>query len=175
MSRFVRAVTASAAAAVLITGVIAGSARFARAQDAAASQDSAWTATTPGAAVSEPDKAAPPIDVAGCWSGTIEDANAGAGTGALFFVQRKKKLVKGSGASLDIGNTTGIGALKGKATSTSFVATLHARQCKTLAFAGSPSGAGLVGTYILRRCLGLTTNGTFSFTFDATGNSCGGR
>lgn len=140
----------------------------------AASPGSDWTVTNPGAAVAEPDKAAPPMDIAGCWSGSIDDANSGAGTGAIFFVQHNKKLAKGTGAILSLipGAASPLG---GKVTSTSFVATHHGKDCKTVAFAGQPSGPDLTGTYILRKCGGLTTSGSFDFAFDSSGNSCGGR
>lgn len=155
--------------AALAAALIAVPPRIANAQQAQEDE-----AQTPDAAVAEPDKAAPPLDIAGCWSGTIEDANSGAGTGAIFFVQHKKKLVKGTGAMLSLipGQASKLG---GKVTSTSFVATHHGKDCKAVAFAGQPSGSDLTGTYILRRCAGLTTSGTFDFAFDSSGNSCGGR
>lgn len=162
-----------AGAAALAATLIAMPPRIANAQEDAA-QSADLTASTPDATVAEPDKAAPPLDIAGCWSGTIEDADSGAGTGAIFFVQHKKKLVKGTGAILSLipGQASKLG---GKVTSTSFVATHHGKDCKAVALAGQLSGSDLTGTYILRRCVGLTTTGTFDFAFDSSGSSCGGR
>lgn len=170
MRKTITGITAAAATAVLIAAMIAGSAHPSRAQD---SQASAWDAPSSGAALAQPDKPAPPPDIAGCWSGTIQDAGSGPGTGAIFFVQHKNKLVKGTGAVLSILSSPG--PLKGKVTSTSFVASDHGKHCKTVAFTGQPSGPDLTGTYILRRCLGVTSSGTFDFAFDSSGNSCGGK
>lgn len=137
----------------------------------AASPGSDWTVTNPGAAVAEPDKAAPPMDIAGCWSGSTEDAEFGAGTGALLFFQNKKKILKGSGAHLSIGG--GItGPIKGKVNSTVFVASFHGKACKTVSFTGHMSSGSLVGTYILHKCLDVTSSGSFNYTFDATNDSC---
>jgi len=174
MDRFRRIIFSVAGIATLATVLIAGAVRVANAQDQA-QQDEAqgadWTAKTPGAAVEEPDKAAPPMDIAGCWSGSIEDANSGAGTGALLFIQHKKKIAKGSGAHLSIGG--GItGPLKGKVNSTVFVASFHGKACKTVAFTGSISSGSLIGSYILRKCLGVTSSGTFDYTLDSSGDSC---
>jgi hypothetical protein len=162
---FAKLIVTALGTALMFAAIAAFPSRSASAQETA-SPDSDWTATTPGAAVAEPDKAAPPMDIAGCWSGSIEDANSGAGTGALLFIQHKKKIAKGSGAHLSIGG--GItGPVKGKVNSTVFVATFHGTGCTTVAFTGS-----LVGSYILRKCLGVTSSGSFDFTFDTSGASC---
>ena len=162
-----------AGAAALAAALIAVPPRIANAQQAQEdqAQSADWTAKTPGAAVAEPDKAKPPLDIAGCWGGSIDDASSGAGTGALLFIQHKKKIAKGSGAHLSVGG--GItGPLKGKVNSTVFIATFHGKSCKTVAFTGGMSSGSLVGTYILRKCLGVTSSGSFDFTFDSSGAAC---
>ena len=80
MSTLLRDLTVSAAAVLLIVGLVAWSANFARAQDTPALSGAAA-----GPSV-QPDKKPPPANFAGCWNGgdgSIMDTNFGAG-GTVF-------------------------------------------------------------------------------------------
>lgn len=166
MTKLLHALAASAAAAVLITGVIAGSARIVRAQEAAD-----WQHVTQGPAIAQP-AARPPLDLTGCWSGSIDDHATGVGTGFLFFVQSGRKLTTGTNGALNFsgGSSTG-GALTGSTGPVSFQLKHHQKNCQ-VSFHGRMSSSDLVGTYHLNKGCGVKARGTFEYTFDNTGATC---
>lgn len=149
-------------------------------QDGAAQSDSSaaqqdqnsndWTFSQPQTAA-QPDKAQP-IDVAGCWSGTIDDDETGPGTGHLLFVQKNRKLLHSTTGGLDFSDgATASGKLSGRVSGASFVLNHHNNTCR-ITFRGSSVDGDLVGTYIVRRCSKITTGGTFNFSFDSSNSSC---
>ncbi len=164
MYGFLKSLAIPAATVVLAMGLIAASAQFARAQD------TDWQNKASGSDVAEqPDKAAP-LDLNGCWSGTLADAKFGSGTGFLFFDQEGDKAVSGTSAGID---TTGVdtsGPLTGKIKSKSFKVSFHGKKC-TVTFSGGLPSSDLVGAYHYN-CDGRSDHGTFQFSFDAGGSSC---
>src|ERR1700722_1197608 len=170
MNRIGTFLMASVAAGFILSTFIAVSSTAAMAQDAGA-----WTLSpSTGEAAAEPDSKKAPLDLAGCWSGTIDDSKGGSGTGFLFFVQQGTKLGTGTGAELDIpGSGSASGPLKGKANSQDFQLGFHGKSCN-ISFHGKISNSGdLTGMYHLsKKCFGQVLKGTFDYTFDATNASC---
>ncbi len=171
-----RRMISTIAGVAALAAVIAGSACLAYAQESN-SQATGWTppnfASSPSS-LPEPEVKTP-LDVAGCWSGAIDDDKAGEGTGFLFFVQEGTKLVNGTEAGFSIPGlgSTGGRPLTGHVTSKSFLTSFKNKQC-SVSVRGRIVSGDLTGTYnIGKKCLGDTSfKGTFDFTFDATGNSC---
>lgn len=187
MYRLLQTLSAGAAAAVLITGVIAGSARFARSQqsDSVAASDSG--APSGSGIASQPDSRAP-LDLNGCWSGTLEDVYAGSGPGYLNFAQSGHKLLPpstGSGYNMGFNWTSGnfnsqaYGVGKGTATPRVFHEGIHYKTEKGCAASiiGTLTGSTLTGAYKFTKVCAKHNGfgphaGTFSMTFDASNNSC---
>lgn len=154
----------SAATVALAMGLIVASAQFARAQD------TDWQNMATGSDVAEqPDKAAP-LDLNGCWSGTLADAKFGSGTGFLFFEQEGDKAVSGTTAGIDTSGVDSSGPLTGKIKKSSFSVSYHGKKC-SVRFSGGMPSSDLVGTYHYS-CGGETDHGSFRFTFDSSGASC---
>jgi hypothetical protein len=170
MARIIRFLTVSTAAALLVTGLVAGSAGLARAQQAD-SQSDGWQVLPPQPAVAQPTKVAP-LDVAGCWSGSIDDDTTGTGSGFVFFNQKGKRLVHGTTIGLSFnGGPSKSHGITGTVNSQNFKL-IHPGHCKVL-IRGTISSGDLVGSYGLsKHCLGQKFGGTFDYTFDDTGNSC---
>jgi hypothetical protein len=61
-----------------------------------------------------------PLDVAGCWSGEIEDNGSRTGSGFLFFVPKGKKAVKGTDTGGMIGTASFLAPVEGKVRSRHF-------------------------------------------------------
>ena len=143
-------------------GLIAASAQLACAQD--------WQNKATGSDVADqPDKAAP-LDLNGCWSGSLASEKFGAGTGFLFFEQEGGKAVSGSGAGID---TTGVdteGPVTGKIKKKSFSVSFHGKKCN-VSFSGGLPSSDLVGKYHYK-CDGESDHGSFQFSFDSSGTSC---
>jgi hypothetical protein len=158
----------SGAAGLALSGFIAGSSAMA--------QDSGFWKIAPsrGDAAVQPDAKQPPLNLAGCWSGSINDTTQGAGTGFLFFVQNGTKLGTGTVADL---NETGLGEasgpLTGKTNGQNFHLKFHHKSCN-VSFHGTIGNSGdLTGMYHLsKKCFGQVLQGTFDYTFDATNASC---
>ena len=171
MKRIGSLLMASGAAGLILSAFIATSSTAAMAQD-----DGSWNLSpSTGEAATQPDSKKPPLDLNGCWSGTIDDTKNGAGTGFLFFVQSGTKLGTGTGAELDIPSLGApSGPLKGKANSQDFEVGFHGKACN-ISFHGKISSSGdLTGMYHLsKKCFfGQVLKGTFDYTFDATNASC---
>jgi hypothetical protein len=104
----------------LLSCVLIAAERPAYAQDAA--DQGAWSA--PDGATSDTKKTAPrPMDISGCWSGTVTDTADGSGTPTFEFRQsgNLKKLALGSTFNLEWSDSAmAKGPLKGSVTSTGF-------------------------------------------------------
>jgi hypothetical protein len=170
MKRIGTLLMASGAAGFILSAFIAVSSTAAMAQDAGA-----WTLSpSTGEAAAEPDSKTAPLDLGGCWSGTIDDTKNGVGTGFLFFVQQGTKLGTGTAADLEIPSLgSAAGPLKGKVNSQNFQLGFHKKSCN-VSFHGTISNSGdLTGMYHLsKKCFGQVLKGTFDYTFDVTNASC---
>jgi hypothetical protein len=187
MQRVITSTVAAAAIAILISGMIAVSARSASAQqneDNDAQYQGALGAT---GAAAQPEIAKVPIDVNGCWTGSIVDVDAGAGSGYLNFDQvttkkgNLKKTLKPikSKATHNLYVVWGNGSCAygfgpGSATSTGFHEKISSGgKCKATII-GNLSGNDLTGSYTFHGCPSSfgSHSGNFSLTFDNTGDSC---
>ncbi len=170
MSKLVRAFTAGVTAAILVAGSVAVSPRNTHAQDAD-SQSAPWASRAAGTLMAQPDSK-PPLNVAGCWSGSVDDRRQGTGTGFLYFVQNGKNLVAGTSGQISLSTVTAGGPLSGRVTPRSVFAGHHAYSCN-VAFRAREISGDLVGAYNLNKhCAAVKLAGTFDFTFDASGTSC---
>jgi hypothetical protein len=167
MKGFLKYLTMTAAGAVLIAGFTAGSARFARAGDAA-----------PASVGTDPDTV---LDLEGCWSGVfaygyLEDDNYGEGYGWMYFGQSGKKIK----ASLDsefefvwynggLGQESS-GTYSGTVSKTGFTATAKYKHNCTIKFKGGFGGYGIEGTYKSAGCKkpydGFDAVGTFDLPYE---------
>ncbi|MHB8384261.1 MAG: hypothetical protein ACYDC3_18195 [Candidatus Binataceae bacterium] len=195
MHRFLNGLTAAATAAFLITGMIAMSARSACAQQSDQTDSQYEGSFGANGAVAQPDKPAAPLDLNGCWSGTIEDVGTpGSGNGYLNFDQPKAKNGNPARALKPIKSTTthnlyfdwsdgsyAYGFGSGAANSKVFHARINTGKgvkCGVVSAAvtGALSGNALIGAYNFRGCpksFGKHA-GTFTLAFDATGGTCNG-
>ncbi len=171
MSKFLRTLRLSTTAIAIVFGLIAVTVHLAGAQQTDDNAAGMQVLVSPAAVPSQPDMKAPPLDVAGCWSGETEDSVNGPGDGFIFFVQKGKKAVKGTNVAVTVGTTTIVGPITGKVTSTSFFLKAKAKKCK-VSFVGQISSTDLVGTYSFQNCGPFTIEGTFDYGFDPTGDSC---
>lgn len=100
-----------ACTALLSTGGI-GSARHAYAQDAATTDAEGWSAGGTGSADLEsadqlsPEVHGTPINIAGCWSGSVNDTGDGTGAAAVTFVQNGKTIQNSSFLAFDWPDTS---------------------------------------------------------------------
>jgi hypothetical protein len=188
MRRFVTAIAAGTIA-IFVLGMIVVSARSVRAQETDQSGAQYEGAFGASGAVAQPEKAvkAPPIDVNGCWTGTMLDVDAGSGNGYLNFDQptakngQPTKALKGikSTATHNIyvvwsDNSCAYGFGPGTATSTGFHEKLNTGgKCKVTVI-GNTSGNNLVGSYTFHGCSSSfgEHSGSFNLTFDVTGDAC---
>ncbi len=170
-----------AATAVLMIGLIAGSARITRAQDTNVQDESGAHGTAAGNSAIQPDAKVPPIAVGGCWDGSsidgsLNDQSVGPGAGWIGIVQHQKEIKggkKGSFYSFVWDNEDfAQGTLSGKASATGFVATgLAGGKCR-VKLIGSLTNAGhdISGTYAFIHCGSFDNHvGTFDFPSDPSG------
>jgi hypothetical protein len=167
MRGFLEAFAACAARAVLVVGLIVASVQFASAQQA---QDTNWQNMVTDPDVAQQLDTASSLNLSGCWSGALHDSKFGSGTGFLFFVQQGGKAVTGTGAGIDTSGLKSGGPLTGTIKSNSFSVKFHHKKCN-VGFSGKMPSSDLVGHYTYK-CGGTSTKGSFTFTFDASGNSC---
>jgi hypothetical protein len=103
--RIAKTLAVAACAALLSTGVLS-SAHRAYAQDAADSLPDTGSWSAPGAGTSDqaasPDSKKPPIDIGGCWDGTVTDKVDGVGDAFFGFTQNGKKIVGGGDSDMDL-------------------------------------------------------------------------
>src|ERR1700685_1693191 len=77
MKRMGRLLMASGAAGLILSAFVAASSTAAMAQD-----DGSWNLSpSTGEAATQPDSKKPPLDLNGCWCGTIDETKNGEGTG----------------------------------------------------------------------------------------------
>jgi hypothetical protein len=149
----------------LLTTVVTGPARPARAQDA--TDQGSWSGPQgSGADYLNQTLNAPPMALAGCWSGAVSDTADGAGTVTFEFHQNKnhKKLRIGSTFSFQWGDGAfAEGPLKGSVTSTGFKFKGNAgANCKVTGIA-TGDDTGVTGTVVFAGgCANLFQNVTFS-------------
>src|SRR5271156_4663753 len=102
--RFAKVFAIAACAGLLVAGA-AGSARHAFAQDDDDADQSVGTLSAPDADSADdatPDAKQPPLDIAGCWNGTVNDEGDGGGTAFFQFV------VAGNGKKIQGGGNSGL-------------------------------------------------------------------
>jgi hypothetical protein len=183
MNRLLQTFGIGAAAAVLIMGVIAGSARLAFAQDETAQQGQS-DAHASAAISAQPDKKAPPpppIDIQGCWDGTgidgsLVDQNIGKGSGWIQ-IDQKKKAIKGgkSGSRYEFlwdDRSFAYGSVTGKVSSTGFNAVARGGGPCRLKLIGNltNNGQNLSGTYEAVHCGSFNDHvGTFDLPYNPSG------
>jgi ribosomal protein L27 len=158
-------------ATVAVFGLIAASVRLAVAQQADDSEAGIQILVSPSAVLPAHRIKESLLDVAGCWSGEIDDDGSLAGEGFIFFVQKGKKAVKGTDVGGMIGATTFFGSIEGKVTVTSFFLKAKDRKCH-VSFIGRMPNEALVGSFSFKNCGSPIPEGTFVYDFDPTGESC---
>jgi hypothetical protein len=137
----------------------------------ASAQDSAWHNMGSGVEPESDSDAKAPLDLSGCWSGSIDDHKFGDGSAFLFFDQEGDKAVSGTSAGIDAGSLEASGPLTGTIKSSSFKVSFKKKGCN-ISFSGKmPSADHLSGGYKYS-CDKIATHGTFEFTFDSSGTTC---
>ncbi len=162
MMKLLKTLASGAAAAVLITGVIAVSARYVPAQEADDTPQ-----VTYGPPIAQPE-ARQPFNFYGCWNGEIDVDAGGSGTGYLYLLQSGKKFTQGTNAELNLPDGSTVdGELTGSAGPVSFHLKypkhVYSKSCHGR-FDGRIESGNLVGTFDLKGC-GVNVAGTFDFTF----------
>jgi hypothetical protein len=182
MRGFTRHLTISAVAILLVSGLIAGSSTFARAQQAASQSDDGGGSASASA---QPAAKIPPANFAGCWDGTgtlgsLVDQAFGDGIGWIGIAQKGKHIKGGRRGSYyeflwEAGSDYAYGPASGKATATGFTITGKAGgQCRIKIIGGFGTSNDIVGTYSFHHCAknGLNvSSGTFDLPYDPSG--CG--
>jgi hypothetical protein len=147
----------------VLPSMLLGTQRLACAQDAP--DQGAWSAPE-GADSDAKTVKSHPMDITGCWSGTVTDEADGTGTATLEIHQNGnlKKLVIGSTFNFEWGDgAMAKGPLKGSVTSTGF--TFKGKAGATCAATGSGTGddTALTGTVVFTGdCADLFQDVTFS-------------
>jgi hypothetical protein len=158
-----------ACAALLSAGGI-GSARHAYAQDAAVTNTDGWSAGGTGSADLDsadqlnPEAQGTPLNIAGCWSGGVNDTADGTGTAALTFVQSGKKIQKTSRLNFDWPDQAFVhGGIHGTVSSTGIK--FNGQAGKGCPFHGAGTGDASAMTGAVRfggKCAKFFKNVTFS-------------
>jgi hypothetical protein len=174
MSRVTRFLFVLIPSLLLLSGIIAVSASRARGQEKSI-ESQGWQPYTPNFAASQPETTMPPPNIAGCWSGDLDDDKLGPGTGFTFIVQQGKRLTKGTmiGISFPAGPSASHG-ITGGVNSTGTM-NLHLEQSGCVVNVhGKVMSDQLTGTYSVNKAcrLGRRLAGTFDFNFDPTGTTC---
>jgi hypothetical protein len=111
-----------ACAGLLSAGII-GSARHAYAQDAPDQSEGAWGVGTPDSTdqAASPDVVKPPLDISGCWQGTVKDKHDGKGAAFFEFDQSGSNLLDSSTYDFEWGDGSyAYGPLTGTVSSKGF-------------------------------------------------------
>jgi hypothetical protein len=153
--------------ASLLSATILGSARHAYAQD---EPEGAWSAGSNANSEesSSPDMKAPPLIIAGCWQGDVQDKHDGTGTANFGFFQNPsgKKLVASSSFDFEWPDQSfAHGPIKGTVTSKGFK--FKGNAGKGCPVHGSASGdeTGMTGTAKFGgECAKFFKDVTFSIT-----------
>ena len=178
MRTFSKTIAAAGATTVLLAAILAGSARFARAQDFNVPDGSGAHGNRRQIA-SQPEPSSSPVNVSGCWDGTgtegdLYDEWVGNGIGWIGIVQKGTSLKKGKKGSyyefVWANGDYADGSLSGKADADGFQATgLAGGTCK-VSLVGSPSSGVIYGVYGFYGCGSFDFHvGLFEFTADPTG------
>jgi hypothetical protein len=175
MSRVTTILILAVISSLFMSALIAGSASLARSQDDESAQSEDWQPYTPNFAASQPDTKIPPPNVAGCWSGDLDDNRLGAGTGYVFIVQHGTKLTKGTrlGFSFPAGPSRSHG-IRGRVNNKGSI-NFHLEQSACVVnIHGKVVSDDASGTYSVKKACraGGKLVGTFDFTFDPTGTTC---
>lgn len=175
MSRISSLVTVGGVAVIMMCLAIGGLPISAHAQDNSNSTGS-WYSSMQNGAVAQRAKR-PPLQLAGCWYGALNDKKLGTGNGYLWIVQDNKTLTSESFANLDFPGTSidGGGNVQGKTNSNRFHIGHHGHQCNASFHGTIDSTSGdLVGKYHLaKKCEGQVLTGTFDFPPDSVTTDCG--
>jgi hypothetical protein len=158
-----------ACAGLLSAGLI-GSASHAYAQDAEEIDQNAgaWSADGAGSAdQSSPEAKTPPLHIAGCWSGDVEDHFEGAGTITFNnFVQKGKNLKTKSHFEFYWNSENyAHGPMKGSVSSTGFEFKGNAGKHCLVSGSGTGDTSAITGMYeFVGTCTVYFGGGTFSIT-----------
>ncbi len=162
----------------MLAAILAGSARFAHAQDFNVANGSGAHGNR-GQIASQPETPTPPADVSGCWDGTSSEGDLwdgwiGNGIGWIGIDQRKANIKGGKhGSYYEFVWQNGdyaYGPLSGKADADGFHATgLAGGKCR-VALVGSPSSDYIYGVYGFYNCGSFDYHvGYFDFTANPSG------
>ena len=157
------------ACAGLLSATVIGVARHADAQDAGESQDvGSWNAAGSGSPdeSSSPDAKAPPLNIQGCWFGSVTDIPDGEGDATFEFVQNGKKIVSGSSFDFEWPDMSfAVGPIKGTVSSNGFK--FKGTAGKGCSITGSAHGdaLGMEGTFHFhKKCGKFFKSGPFSIS-----------
>jgi hypothetical protein len=155
----------------LLSLSIVGSARHVYAQDAAETDENvgSWNAPDPDTAEqSTPQVKTHPLNIKGCWAGSVMDTGNGTGTATFQFFQSKnhKKLLLGSTFKFQWPDTAmARGPLKGTVTSTGFSFKGNAGVGCAVSGNGMGDATAMTGTVVfVGACATIFQNVTFSIT-----------
>ena len=160
---------AIAFATLLSIGVL-GLAHHAYAQDGDISDQSmgAWHAPAASEDESSAEAKMHPLNIAGCWSGEVDDTGDGTGTAAFQFDHHsnRKKLVIGSTFDFEWGDGAfARGPLKGTVSSTGFRFKGNAGADCAVSGSGTGNATALTGMVVFAgTCASIFQNVTFSIT-----------
>ena len=178
MRKFSKTITAAGATTVMLAAILAGSARFARAQDFNVA-DGSGAHGNRGQIASQPEASSSTSNFSGCWDGTgaegdVYDEWVGNGIGWIGIAQKGASLKGGKkGSYYEFVWKNGdyaYGSLSGKADADGFQAIGLAGGTCRVSFVGSPYLNEIVGVYGFYSCGSFDYHvGTFEFTADATG------
>jgi hypothetical protein len=168
--RLVKRLLVVVCASLLFVGTV-GSAGHAYAEDGDESDQSigAWGAPDPGNADETSSKAkVHPLDIKGCWSGTVSDTGDGSGTATFQFDQNsnRKKVVIGSTFNFQWADSAfARGPIKGSVSSTGFKFKGNAGGACKVSGTGTGDATALMGTFqFVGTCAKLFQDVTFSIT-----------
>jgi hypothetical protein len=157
--------------AALLSAAILGSARYVHAQEAAETDENVGSWNGPDAddaGQSIPDIKAHPLNIKGCWAGSVMDAGDMAGTATFQFFQSKnhKKLLLGSTFKFLWPDTAmARGPLKGSVTSKGFSFNGNAGQGCAVSGNGTGDATAITGTVVfVGACATIFQDVTFSIT-----------
>ena len=167
--RLAKTLTIIACSALLSAGGV-GSARHAYAQDAAAADAEGWSAGGTGSADLDsadqlnPETQSTPLDIAGCWSGSVNDTFDGTGTAGSTFAQNGKKIQHASRLNFDWPDQAYVhGVIHGTASSTGIKFNGNAGKGCSLHGVATGDASAMIGTVkFTGRCAKFFQNVTFS-------------
>ena len=179
MRQFSKTITAAGATAIMLAAILAGSARFARAQDFNVA-DGSGAHGNRGQIASQPEASSSTANFSGCWDGTgaegdVYDEWVGNGIGWIGIAQKGASLKGGKkGSYYEFVWANGdcvYGQLSGKADADGFQATGLAGGTCRVSFVASPSSSNdIYGVYGIYGCGSFDYHvGIFELTADSSG------